>query len=403
MNLLRAPLLASAGPPLWLIFTFVICGTLSLHIFVPALPAAARDLGVSSATIQWTLTVYVLGLAVGQLIYGPISDRFGRRPVLMAGLVLYALGSTIAGLAPGALTLIAARVVQALGGCSGLVLGRAVIRDVSAPREAAARLAWLNMFMSMAPAMASIAGGLLAAYVSWRAIFALLAAIGVLTLLAAIATLPETNPAVGRSTGAGLLRVNLRLLGMPAFRVYALAGACATTSFYAFLAAAPFIFTDMLHRDQAEIGFYFMPPMLGYSLGSLLANRLVGRLGLDRLLHIGFSIATLGAALFFLVVATGHLSVVAVMASMLLFTAGGGIASPLALSGAIGVLPGAIGAASGLYGFCQMGFGAFCTFAVGLFGANPAITAASVMLAAALVSQVVFTLWRPMRHDGDAA
>ncbi|HTN12727.1 MAG TPA: MFS transporter, partial [Acetobacteraceae bacterium] len=121
MDLLHVPLRrAGAGkPPLWLIFSFVICGTLSLHIFVPALPVAAADLGVSASTIQLTLTVYVLGLAFGQLFYGPLSDRLGRRPVLLGGLLLYALGSIIAGLAPTAGALIGARVVQALGGCSG--------------------------------------------------------------------------------------------------------------------------------------------------------------------------------------------------------------------------------------------------------------------------------------------
>lgn len=396
MSLLGAPLLArgSARPPLWLIFTFVICGTLSLHIFVPALPAAARDLGVSSSTIELTLTVYVIGLALGQLFYGPLSDRFGRRPVLLGGLVLYAAGSVIAGLAPTALALIAARVVQALGGCSGLVLGRAVIRDVSAPKEAAARLAWLNMFMSMAPASAYVIGGLLAGEVGWRAIFALLAAIGVLTFLAAILTLPETNATRGHGSGAGLVRINLRLLGLPGFRVYALAGACATTSFYAFLAAAPFIFTDTLHESQSTVGFYFVLPMLGYSVGSLIANRLVGRLGVDRLLSFGFALAGLGATLFFAIVVSGHLSVIAVMGAMLIFTAGGGTASPLALSGAISALPGAIGAASGLYGFLQMGFGAVCTLAISLFPRDPALTAAVVMLAASITSLTVF-LRRP--------
>ena len=252
MDLLHAPPRGDGRrPPLWLIFTFVICGTLSLHIFVPALPAAARDLGVSAGTIQLTLTVYVLGLAVGQLAYGPLSDRFGRRPMLLAGLLLYVAGSIAAGLAPDVRTLIAARVVQALGGCSGLVLGRAVIRDVSEPAEAAGRLAWLNMFMSAAPAAASVAGGLLSAWVDWRLIFALLATIGLLTLGAAVVTLPETTAAIGRGGNAGLLRNYARLLRLPAFRVYALAGACATTSFYAFLAAAPFIFGDMLQVPPA--------------------------------------------------------------------------------------------------------------------------------------------------------
>lgn len=215
-------------------------------------------------------------------------------------------------------------------------------------------------------------------------------------LAAALVTLPETNPSIGRSHGASLARVNLRLLTLPAFRVYALAGACATTSFYAFLASAPFIFIDMLHQAQADISFYFIVPMLGYSVGSLIANRLVNRMGLDRIMLLGLSLATLGAGLFFLVVITGHLSVPAVLLTMLLFTAGGGTASPMALSGAISVLPGATGAAAGLYGFTQMAYGTICTYTVGLYSPNPALIAASIMFASLLLSQAIFFLGR--RH-----
>jgi DHA1 family bicyclomycin/chloramphenicol resistance-like MFS transporter len=126
--------------------------------------------------------------------------------------------------------------------------------------------------------------------------------------------------------------------------------------------------------------------MLGYSVGSLLANRLVKRMGVDRLLLLGLWITLAGAAAFFLVTVAGQLSVVAVLASMLLFTIGGGICSPMALSGAMAVLPGATGAAAGLYGFVQMIYGAFCTWAVGLYVGNPALSAGTIMLASLLVS-----------------
>jgi DHA1 family bicyclomycin/chloramphenicol resistance-like MFS transporter len=128
------PVRGTAKPPLWLLFALCISGTLSLHILVPALPEAAADLGVSGGAIQLALTLYLVGLAGGQLFYGPLSDRLGRRPVLLGGLCLYVLGSLGCALAPGIGALIGGRVVQALGGCSGLVLGRAILRDVSPPR-----------------------------------------------------------------------------------------------------------------------------------------------------------------------------------------------------------------------------------------------------------------------------
>jgi DHA1 family bicyclomycin/chloramphenicol resistance-like MFS transporter len=394
MRWLRHPPFGSPSrPPLWLIFCFVISGTLSLHIFVPALPAAARELGASPGVIQLTITVYVIGLAVGQLAYGPLSDKFGRRPVLMAGLLLYTLSSIVAGLAPTAGALIGARVFQALGGCSGLVLGRAVIRDTCEPREVTAQLAWLNMFMSMAPAAAPLVGSTITAFASWRTIYGVLAVMGGLTLAAALMTLHETNQSLGRGH-AGLLHSYLRLLAIPSFRVFTFAGACSTTSFYAFLSAAAFIFMDMLGTSQGALGFYLLSPMLGYSLGNFITNRLSARFAPDRVLRLGFIVGIAGSAMFVGAVVTGHLSVVTVLVGVFIFNTGSGIVSPLALSAAISVLPTAIGAASGLYGFVQMGFGALCTAIVAISPANPALTASLVMLASTVASGGAYLRYR---------
>ncbi len=363
---------------------------------MPALPVAARNLDVSSGTIQLTLTLYLIGLAGGQLLYGPLSDRIGRRPALLGGLVLYAAGSLACAAAPGVASLIVARVVQAIGGCSGLVLGRAILRDVSSPREAAAKLALLNLFQSVAPASAPLVGGLLATFLGWRAIFLLLATIGLVTLAATLRTLPETNQA--RSTGGGLgsmLRSYRRLLGLPEFRALAIGGACSTTCFFAFLSAAPFIFTGLLRRPPAEIDFYFVIPIIGFSIDSFVANRLVRRVDPLRLMLVTSAIATTGAALFAGLEAGGHLTVATVLASILVFTIGSGTVSPMALSTAIGVQPGMIGAAAGLYGFCQMGYGAICTLVVSQWHENPAEGAAVVLLGSTATGFVA--LWLGVR------
>jgi len=365
---------------MWLLIALCISGTLSLHIFVPALPSAAADLGVSGGTIQLTLTLYLIGLAGGQLLYGPLSDRIGRRPALLGGLALYAAGSLACAASPGAASLIAARIVQAVGGCSGLVLGRAILRDVSSPREAAAKLALLNLFQSVAPASAPLIGGLLATFLGWRVIFLLLAAVGIVTLVATLRTLPETNRSRSSGGFGAMLRSYLRLLSLPEFRALAIGGACSTTSFFAFLSAAPFIFTGLLHRPTHEIGFYFVVPILGFSIGSFTANRLVRRVDPMRLMLACSAIATSGAAIFMALELTGHLTVVTTLAAMLVFTIGSGTVSPLALSSAISVQPGMIGAAAGLYGFCQMGYGAICTLLVSQWHANPAEGAAVVLL-----------------------
>jgi DHA1 family bicyclomycin/chloramphenicol resistance-like MFS transporter len=359
-----------------------ISGTLAMHIFVPALPVAARDLGVSSGTIQLTLTLYLVGVAGGQLFWGPLSDRIGRRPALLAGIALYTIGSLASAAAPGVGTLILARVIQAIGGCSGLVLGRAVLRDVSNPREAAASLALMNLFMSIGPAMAPLVGGLGAAWFGWRFVFLFLAALGALTLFSTFRQLRETHTERGHARG--VIAGYLRLLAIPEFRRLTLGGACSTTSFYAFLAAAPFIFADHLHRPQAEIGFYFVVPILGFSIGAILANRLVQRFAPTRIMLISSLVACLGALLFGALEAADALSVPAVLGPILIFCIGSGIVSPLALTSAISVQPGMIGAAAGLYGCAQMGYGAFCTLMVSQFHTNPAEGAAIVLVASTL-------------------
>ena len=401
---LRAPLLGGfVRPPFLLLFGFVISGSVSLHILTPTLPAVALDLAVSAGPVQLTITLFVVGLAAGQLLYGPLSDRFGRRPVLLAGLLIYTLGSVAAAMAPGLPTLLGARVLQALGACSGMVLGRAMGRDNAPPEQAGRQLAMLNLCITIAPALAPMLGNQLSVYTSWRMIFVLLAAMGGVVLLASLLVLPETNMGGHRSGGfSSILPGFVRLLREQSFRVYALAGACSTTSFYAYLTASPFIFTHTLHRPVAEIGPYFAVPMAGFFIGSLIATRLIGKMTPGRLLTGAFVISTLGGLMMLVCVLLGQLSLVTVLLAILIFTIGGGIVSPLALSLAIGTVPGMVGAASGLYGFVQMGFGALCTLAVTVFPQRPELTAAVVLVVAALSSQAYYALWR-WRGDGPAA
>ncbi len=183
-----------AAVPLWLLGLFILCGTLGMHIFVPALPETARDLHATAATVELTISLYILGLAVGQLVYGPLSDRFGRRPALLLGLSLFTIAS-IAGLfAPDAHTLVVARFFQGLGGCSGLLLARAIIRDTSQANEAARRLALVNVLVTAGPAIAPLIGAALSGLWGWRTILMGLTALGVADFVLAWRILPETRP-----------------------------------------------------------------------------------------------------------------------------------------------------------------------------------------------------------------
>lgn len=383
--------------PLWLLGLLTFSGTLAMHIFVPALPAAGLSLGADAATMQMTVSFYIAGLAIGQLFYGPLSDHFGRKPVLLAGLSLYAFAGLAAAFAPNGPALVTARLFQALGGCAGLVLGRAMVRDTAMPQEAARRLALMNLMVTVGPGLAPLIGGVLAATLGWRSILYALAVFGVANLLCAWRLLTETGVQVGRTSVSSVLFHYRHLLGSSVFLGYAIGGGCATTALYAFVAAAPFIFSGELHRPAHEVGLYLAMLIAGVWLGSMIASRIIGRVPIGELLVRANLLSVAAAFVLLAAELTGHLSVTLAVGSMFVFTLGAGMASPAALSLAISVDPDAIGSASGLYGFTQMAIGAVCTALAGV-GSRAALAAALVLCGAGIIAQVSF--WIAQRHRG---
>jgi DHA1 family bicyclomycin/chloramphenicol resistance-like MFS transporter len=376
-------------------------GTLALHMFVPALPAVAQHFAASAGAAQLTLTVYLIGIAGGQLIYGPLSDRFGRRPVLITALSVFLAATVAAGLAPHLDLLIAARFVQAIGACGGLVLGRAMVRDSAAPDQAARRLALLVMVMTTAPALAPLIGAQIETWMGWRGIFGVLGVFVTALLIASVLTLGETSRTRTALPHLGaMLAVYGRLLANAEFRGYAVAGACMSTSIYAFLSASPFLFVDVLHRPMGEVGFYYMAVVVGITMGSWLASGLAARLGAVILLRIGAVCGFVGAAALLLVDMSGWLSVTTMLAAMCVYALGCGMSSPTATAQAIGVDLKAIGAASGLYGFIQMSFGALCTLLAGFWHGHSAAPVAGILLAASSTSH--FALYFIRRRQARA-
>ncbi len=377
---------------LWLLALITISGTLAMHIFVPALPHAAQDFGASAGVVQLTLSTYIAGLALGQLTYGPVSDRYGRRPALIVGMIIYAIASLAAMLAPTIGLLIAARLFQAIGGCAGLVLGRAIVRDRTTGEDTARNLSLLNLMVMAGPGLSPLVGSALAETTGWRSIFAAVSLLGLFNLLLILRRLPETAPRRGNARPLALGSYRF-LLGSRTFLGLAFGGACATTSIYAFIGAAPFIFVAQLHRPSYEVGPYLTVTIVGAWFGSLAASRLIGRIPTRRLMELGNLLSCASAAAFLLLVLSGWLSVASTLVPMLALTFGAGIASPTALAESMGVNPQIAGSASGLYGFAQMSIGAACT-TLGAVGGNPALAAAAVLLAAALLAQAAAELAR---------
>ncbi len=367
-----------------------------MHIFVPALPVAAADFGVGASAMQMTISVYILGLAGGQLIYGPVSDRFGRRPALMAGLTLYVAASVVAMTAENVTVLIVARLFQALGGCAGLVLGRAIVRDISGETEAARRLALMNLMVTLGPGLAPMLGGLLASTTGWRSIFVVLCALGVVNFILTWRLLPETG-AASRQTDAAVVRNY--------------GSSCARRRFSASpsAAAAPprRCMRSSRHRRSSScmnctgpsgrVGPYLAILFLGVWIGSMLASRLLRIVPIKPLLICSNAVSVIAAFVLLAAVLSGHFSVILALGAMFVYTIGVGTASPAALTEAISVNRLVIGSASGLYGFTQMAVGAICTALAGL-GESPALAAAVVVAGAGIVAQISF--WIAFRGRG---
>ncbi|MBB5694201.1 multidrug effflux MFS transporter [Muricoccus pecuniae] len=387
--------------PLLLLALITFSGTVGMYLFVPALPEAGAALGATTGAMQLTVSLYVLGLALGQPVYGPLSDRFGRRPVLVGGLVLYTLAGLLACLAPSAEVLILARLFQALGGCAGLVLGRAIVRDTSEARQAAQRLALLNLMVTLGPGLAPVVGSAVLALAGWRVVLLLLCLLGVANLFFTWRLLPETGLRAAPPDMPTLLRDYLRLLGSPVFLGYAVCGGCMTTASYAFFGSASFIFRE-LGRPEHEAGLALGLLVIGISIGNWLASRLITRVPIDRVLVLAGALS-LGSTLLLLgVVLAGWLTVPWAMGCMFAFTLAVGVGGPPALAQAISLNPRLVGSASGLYGAIQMGVGAVCSGLAGL-GRDPALAAALVLAGAAVTGQVALRVaLRSRRRAGGA-
>ena len=248
------------APSLALLSAITALAFCGLHMVVPALPLLVALFTDTPAHVQLVVSLYLAGIGAGQLVYGPVSDRFGRRPVLLAGLAAFLVGTALCGAAWSLPALIAGRVLQALGACSGIVLSRAMIRDVY-EREAAARgLALVMMAMTLAPAISPALGAYLAEWFGWRAVFAVLGGLGGVVFVVTLIRLGETNRQRLRLDPAGMVGAYLTLLRSPGFVGFAVCGACTSASWFTFIAGAPHILAESLHRPPSTYGLMILLP-----------------------------------------------------------------------------------------------------------------------------------------------
>lgn len=384
-----APAGRRGRPPVWLLVALTGVGPFSMQILIPSLPALGAAFGAGSSSVQLALTLFFAGVAVGQLIYGPLSDHFGRRPVLLAALGLYVVASVGAVMAPTLGWLVAARILQAIGACSGMVLGRAMIRDTHDRDQAASVMGYVTMGMTVAPMVAPMIGAMLEQYFGWRAAIAACLGLGVPLLLVVWRVLPETLPAAQPLPGAvGLLRMYGALLVVPAFRAYGAVTAFSAGVFFAFLSGAPYVVVNGLGLPSTAYATAFVSISVTYALGNLVAGRMSTRVGVLPMLRLGTTISSICAVGMLATVFLLPAHIVTFFAPMALVAMGNGIAQPNAIAAAVSVRPQLAGTASGLTGFLQMGLGAALSFLVAVIETGSGIATASVMCICGLLAQI---------------
>ena len=334
--------------------------SLSLNILVPALPGLAAKLAADPASVQLAVSLYLLGLAAAQLVFGPLADRFGRRPVVLAGLALAAAASTTAMFAASITSLVVARIAQSLGASTGQTIGRAIIRDLYDREHAASMIGLVTSVVVLMPMVAPLIGGVLDTLFGWEAIFAFTAIVSFTIFSWAALDLPETRNASRAPASPPHFRADVGALAASRrFFGYALCAGLGSAPFFSFLGGAPHVVVTMLERTSAEYGVWFFIPSIGFMSGNFAVSRLTARFGVDRLIWWGIALTIAGCLLNVLVyVALPGWEMATIFLPQIVIGFGNGLLLPTSIAGAVSIRPQVAGTASGVTGFIQMSVGA---------------------------------------------
>ena len=367
-------------------------GLVASTIYVPSVPAIAQALHTSLARVQLTFAAYLLAFAISMLVLGPLSDRVGRRRTVLCGLALSAFASVVCAASPSIEVLIAARVVQGIGACAGLVVGRALTREIWGPAAAAQVIAGRAIAATLMQAASPVLGGYLQAWVGWRANFAAVAVLAGLAMVLMIRYVPNRTAIAGREPRRRRLLASYRaLITTRRFVAYACAAAGAHAGFHIFAAGAPAVLIGRFGIAPQAYGLYAALPPLGFLVGSFLSNRLTNRLGVDGMIAIGATVL-IPAGLLMLTMALFHVSGPFVIIGPMIFVCcGSGLITPNATAGSLGANPQIVGAASGLGSFIQMTGAATATAALSLGPSGSPLVLASIIACAGLFCVTSFT------------
>src|SRR5215467_9103417 len=365
-------------------------GPLSMDMYLPSLPDIGRTLNAPTLQVQLTISSYLFGFAVGQIFYGPVSDRFGRRPILLAALVLYALATIGCALAQSIGALIGLRFLQAVGGAGAIVLARAVVRDIYSGTRAGRELSLMGAITGVAPIIAPVIGGVLQIWFGWRASFVLLVAFAVMIGSIAARLLPETlrEPI---NTPYSLIAMGEMYRSVAVHRAF--------IGLFAWISGAPVVMQSAIYNlSPFGFGATFAVGAGGYVLGTLIAARIVMRFGLNRMIGMGTAIMALGGVAMAAVIGSGLPHVLWFVGAMTIYLAGLGFALPATMAGALTPFPDRAGTASSVMGLAQQTGAALSAAAVGAYLGRSAWPVASVVAAMGCLSFLVWLLTRAVRR-----
>ncbi|MFI5817948.1 multidrug effflux MFS transporter [Streptomyces rishiriensis] len=370
---------------------------LSMDLYLPALPEVTRTLHAPAATVQLTLTACLAGMALGQLVVGPMSDRWGRRRPLLAGLAVYVVATALCALAPTVEVLVAFRLLQGLAGAAGIVIARAVVRDLYDGVAMARFFSTLMLISGVAPVVAPLIGAQILRTTDWRGVFALLTVVGLLLAALVWFRLPETLPAEGRHAGGvgEALRSMRRLLSDRRFTGFLLTGGFAFAALFAYISASPFVVQEIYGASPQTFGLLFGANSVGLVVvGQINGKILVGRVRLDRVLAAGLSTVTLAATALLLMTTGvfGDVGLAPVAAALFVLMSAMGVTLPNAQTLALMRVRHSAGSASALLGTSSFLIGAIATPLVGIAGERTAVPMAVVQVAAALVALACFVV-----------
>jgi len=397
-ELLTAPTLRDAGSAVprqrVLLLTLTMTSSLGMvasTIYVPSIPAIAGAFETSIARVQLTFVGYLLAFAASMLVLGPLSDRYGRRRTILCGLALSAISSVACAISPSIDFLIAARVVQGIGACAGLVVGRAITREVWG-REAAARvIAGRAIAATLMQAFAPILGGYLQGWFGWRCNFVVIGVIACVAMALVTRYVPEGRAATAAPSRTGGMLASYRtLIGTRRFLSYAFTAAGSHAGFHIFAAGAPAVLIVGFGIPPEDYGFYASLPPMGFLVGSFLSNRLTRRLGIDGLITIGCTVLIPAASIMVTLALLGVASPYAVIGPMILICCGSGLITPNATAGSLVVNAGMVGTASGLGSFIQMTGAAGATAMLSLGPSGSPLMLASIIALVGLFAATAF-------------